>query len=249
MILDLGTYRHKQATSIGSMLLPVRAFSRGNLAANHYLRQRMIERTGWRSRLPGCFAGMTAPFGVHPKDEQRAERMFHLAMREGATTEQIVREATRWLKTQGVTDEGIARQIQRIKKFSANPMRKSRLESAWLITWEGTNPPNDQRKRVASILSGRTSSERVREYVEQLHVDLLYSLREKLSYARNRKANPYPAEFVRIDGVQWGGRITCGHNPHLAARKVKNLRIVKTAQGGEILQWEEVPIQKKHPWL
>jgi len=164
---------------------------------------------------------MTAPFGVHPKDEQRAEWMFHLAMREGATTEQIVREATRWLKTQGVTDESVARQIQRIKKFSANPMRKSRLESAWLITWEGTNPPKDQRKRVVSILSGRTSSERVREYVEQLHVDLLYSLHEKMTYARNRKANPYPAEFVRIDGVQWAGRITCGHNPHLAARKAK----------------------------
>lgn len=209
----------------------------------------MTERAEWRSRIPGCFAGMTAPFGVHPKDEERAEKMFHLAMREGATTEQVVREGTRWLKSQGVTNEVIARQIKRIKKFGANPLRKLTLGSAWLITWEGTNPPKAQRKRIVSVLSGRTSSERVREYVEQLHIDLLYSLHEKFTYARNRKANPYPAEFVRIDGVQWGGRITCGHNPHLVARKVKNLRIVRGVQGVERLEWEEVPIPKKHPWL
>jgi hypothetical protein len=35
----------------------------------------------------------------------------------------------------------------------------------------------------------------------------------------------------------------------LAARKVKNLRIVKTAESVESLEWEELPIPKKHPWL
>lgn len=187
---------------------------------------------------------MTAPFGVHPHDEQRAEKMFHLAMREGATTDQIVLEATRWLKSQGVARDAIAREVKRIKRFSANPFRKLSLGSAWLITWEGTNPPKAQRKRVVSVLSGRTSSEKVREHVEQLHVDLLYSLHEKVTYARDRKANPYPAEFVRIDGVQWSGRMTCGHNPHLVARKVKNLRIVQNAQGAEKLEWQELPSWK-----
>lgn len=209
----------------------------------------MTERAGWRSRIPGCFAGMTAPFGVHPKDEERAEKMFHLAMREGATTDQVVKEATRWLKSQGVTNDAVARQIRRIKRFGANPLRKFALGSAWLITWEGTNPPKDQRKRVVSVLSGRMSSEKVREYVERLHVELLYSLHEKMTYARDRKGNPYPAEFVRIDGVEWGGRITCGHNLHLVARKVKNLKIVHGAQDVERLEWEELPIPKKHPWL
>ena len=212
------------------------------------VRQHMTKQNEWKFRIPGCFAGMTSPFGVHPKDEQRAEKMFHLAMRVGATTEQIVQEATRWLKSQGVTNEGIARQVQRIKRFGANHMRKSRLGSAWLITWEGTNPPKDQRKRVVAILSGRASSERVREYVEQLHIEILYSLHEKVTYARNRKANPYPAEFIRIDGVQWVWRITCGHNPHLVARKVKNLKFVETALDIESLQWEELPIPKRHPW-
>jgi hypothetical protein len=209
----------------------------------------MTERTGWKSRIPGCFAGMTAPFGVHPKDEERAEKMFYLAMRGGATTDQVVREATRWLKSQGVTNALITRETKKIKRFGANPFRKLTLGSAWLITWEGTNPPKAQRKRVVSVLSGRTSSERVREHVEQLHVELLYSLHEKVTYARDRKANPYPAEFVRLDGVQWGGRITCGHNPHLVARKVKTLRIVRGVQGVERLEWEELPIPKKHPWL
>jgi len=209
----------------------------------------MIGQGNWKSRIPGCFAAMTAPFGVHPHDERRAEKMFHLAMREGATIDQIVREATRWLKGQGVASEAIAREVNRIRRFEANPLRKLSLGSAWLITWEGTNAPKAQRKRVVSVLSGRTSSEKVREHVEQLHVDLLYSLHEKVTYARDRKANPYPAEFVRIDGVQWAGRITCGHNPHFVARKVKNLRIVQSAQGAEELEWHELPIPKRHPWL
>lgn len=204
------------------------------------VRQRMTEPHGWKSRIPGCFAGMTAPFGGHPKDQQRAVKMFHLAMREGATTDNVIKEAIRWLKDQGVSKEAIEREVKRIRAFAPNPLRKLSLGSAWLITWEGTDPPKPQSKRIVSVLSGRTSSEKVREYVEQLHVELLYSLHEKVTYARNRKANPYPAEFVRIDGIQWGGRITCGHNPHLLARKVKNLKVIHAAQGGQTLEWQEV---------
>ena len=190
---------------------------------------------------------MTAPFGVHPKDHERAEQMFHHAMRAGATTEDVVVEASRWLRSQGVAKDAIAREVKRIRKFSPNPLQKISIGSAWLITWEGTNSPQSQADKIVSILSGRSSCEKVREHIQQLHVDLLYSLHEKVTYARKHKSNPYPAEYFRINGVQWSGRITCGRNPHLLARKVKGLKVICDKEEQASLEWKELPIPQSLP--
>ena len=201
----------------------------------------------WKKKVPGCFAGMTAPFGSHPNDHKRAVQMLRLALREGATFSAVIREAKRWLKQQGVTKEGIEAQVGIIKRFHPNPFPKRKLGAAWLITWEGTSPPKRQSERIVSILGYRVSSSRILEYVEQIYVDHLYSLHEKMSYARHRTDNPYPAEYHRINGVQWGGRITCGHNPHLLARMVKNLTLSEGTRGEDVLSWEEIPVPKSLP--
>jgi len=190
---------------------------------------------------------MTAPFGVHPKDHERAKSMLHLALREGASFKAVIREARRWLKQQGSNKEYIEEEVQRVKRFHPNPFLKATLGAAWLVTWEGTSPPKRQSERIVSILNFRASSQRVLLQLEQLYIDRLYSLPEKMAYARHRADNPYPAEYGQVNGIQWGGRITCGHNPFLLARPVKNLVLHEDHNGEEVLTWDEIPGPKSLP--
>jgi len=212
-----------------------------------YVKLGVLSMAIWKSKVPGCFAGMTAPFGSHPNDHKRAEKMLRLALREGTTFEGVIREAKWWLKQQGATKEMIQEQVERIKRFQPNPFLKRKLGAAWLVTWEGTSPPKRQSERIVSIFGCRVSSGRILEHVEQLYVDRLYSLHEKIAYARRRSDNPYPAKYVSVNGAQWTGRITCGHNPFLLARPVKNLNLYEGANGEEVLTWDEIPVPKSLP--
>ena len=201
----------------------------------------------WKNKVPGCFAGLTAPFGVHPRDHERAEKMLHLALREAVTFNHVIREARRWLKQQNVTNEMVEEQIERIRRFQPNPFRKRKLGSAWLVTWEGMSPPQRQRDRIVSILGYRISGGRMLEHVEQLYVDRFYSLHEKIIYTRHKAKNPYPAENIKINGFPWEGRIICGHDPFLLARPVKNLMLHEGAGGEDVLTWDEIPIPTTLP--
>jgi hypothetical protein len=103
-----------------------------------------------------------------------------------------------------------------------------RSKSAWLVTWDGTNPPEE---RVVAIFNHRLGDERVRELVEHLYVVLTpHSAEEKLRYAKQVRSNPYPAELNHFS------RICCGHNPWLHARRVTDLAI----SDGH-LTWTEPP--------
>jgi len=64
---------------------------------------------------------------------------------------------------------------------------------------------------------------------------------ESLAGARNKRGNPYPAEFESIDGIRWQGSIHCGHNPSLHARLVHNLRVVVHDDGSLATTWDERP--------
>jgi hypothetical protein len=108
----------------------------------------------------------------------------------------------------------------------------------WLITWEFV----DNEEEIAAILNYRLSAEMVKRFVELLYVNKQFTLSERLEYAKNRKNNTYLAEFERIKGVQWQGRINCGHNPWLCARLVDNLHIEIDNEGNEILRWDERPV-------
>lgn len=61
-----------------------------------------------------------------------------------------------------------------------------------------------------------------------------------LPTARNKKLNPYPAHFSKINGITWLGRIYCGHNPYLFARKVDKLKVKVGENGKEIITWKEI---------
>lgn len=96
---------------------------------------------------------------------------------------------------------------------------------AWLVTWEWAANHAKRDPKVAAVLRPQLSGKRVREFVEFLYGQSEYSLRERVNWTLNPKANPYPAQFGSIGGVPWEGEIICGAHPFLRARLVGNLVI------------------------
>jgi hypothetical protein len=69
-------------------------------------------------------------------------------------------------------------------------------------------------------------------------------LSEQLEYANNRRFNPYPAQLLPRQGINFGDRLHCGHNPFLFARLVNNLRQVGDSDDEESFVWDERPLPK-----
>ena len=115
---------------------------------------------------------------------------------------------------------------------------KQRGLKAWLVTWEWIGDHAKPQNKIADVFDPRVPAEKVRQLVELLyHRDA--SLSEKISWRLRKRRQVYPAEFTRLEGVQWTGEIICGHNPWLRARLVDNL-IIETAEGGkETASWDD----------
>lgn len=192
--------------------------------------------TTWQSLVPGAFAGMTAPFGVHPNDRERALKMFRLALRQGATLTDVVTEAAEYLRKAGCTDQWIEREADRIKSFRSCPFNKPRSTRSWLITLDENGV-----SEIITIMKVQRSARFVLKYVEQYYISRFYSIQEKLAYSIHSKNNPYRAVFEEVNGRQYIGRIRCGENPAIYARHVKNLWI-DTSSGVDILKWDEEDI-------
>ncbi len=117
---------------------------------------------------------------------------------------------------------------------------------AWLITWKITAPSGSD-NTIVSILSSRLSPDSVKDYVERIYIDKCFSFSERLSIVRNKKNNPYPAEFPKLPplpkgpGGRFTGQVTCGHNPHLFARPVSDIKVRRNENGDEELTWTEPP--------
>ena len=120
--------------------------------------------------------------------------------------------------------------------------------SAWLLTWEfGPGRQRSARDRIAAILNPRWSSDRILRIVEVLHNAKNYSLTEQAGYANTYAFNPYPAEYLRVNGVRHLGFITCGHSPWLYARLVTDLKI-QGPRGKELVTWTESKPQGPPGW-
>jgi hypothetical protein len=100
---------------------------------------------------------------------------------------------------------------------------KRRGRKAWLVTWEWSGDHARREPQVVTIYRPQLSGERVGELVEALYTQLEYTLRERITWTLDPKANPYRAQFGTLGGVTWPGDITCGHNPWLHARLVDDL--------------------------
>ncbi len=116
-------------------------------------------------------------------------------------------------------------------------MKAQRKFKAWLITWEWIGQHAKRPDKVAEILDPRLPPERVRQILELLyHRDAL--LGEKISWRLRKQRQPYPAEFVKVEGLPWSGQIHCGHNPWLFARLVDDLQVVRDDNGNEKATWK-----------
>ena len=100
---------------------------------------------------------------------------------------------------------------------------------AWLITWEGTNPP----ERLVAILHWRTSEKCIPVIVELLYALQGASVEELAEQARTPTSNPYRVT-EDVNGF------SCGHNPHLYARLVDKLKMERDAEtGAQTISWTE----------
>jgi len=117
-------------------------------------------------------------------------------------------------------------------------MKKQKGLSAWLVTWELSGAHAKRDDKVAEILDPRIQPERVRQIVELLyHRDS--ALSEKIRWRLRRQDQPYPAEFLTLEGVEWFGEIICGHNPWLRARLVDDLIVQADVDGKETATWKD----------
>ena len=107
-------------------------------------------------------------------------------------------------------------------------------ERAWLITSESAT---DNDKEVILVLSGDMETERVRWFVQELHIARTASDPEKLdSGLRRRVACPAKQSRTTSGHVH----IVCGHNPYLLARLVEGLSLRQDEDGIERLDWTEL---------
>ena len=172
------------------------------------------KKPDWRNYLRGGFAYMDAPFAVHALDEARARKMFFAAMRENVTIDDIKQAAQEYLEERTWNRDAIPSQIKRVERFVKSIKATKKKKSAWLIRWETMGEPLSYDDQIIAIRDGRTSSEKIKEYVEQYYISAHYSLAEKMHYSSHPKDNPYPAEYASHPrGSRWLARITCGSTP------------------------------------
>lgn len=116
-------------------------------------------------------------------------------------------------------------------------MSKAKGLKAWLITWQWCGDharPDDDN---VEILSPRLSPERVREFTELIY-HRTSSPSEKISWRLRKEGQVYPAaEFAIVEGIPYHGWITCGNNPFVTARRVKDLSVSADANGRQVLTW------------
>ena len=72
----------------------------------------------WERLMKGAFAGMTAPFAVHPADRERAKRSVTLAGQSGVTLEEYVSAAQRHLDTVQGWPTDVNKQLTSVRNFA-----------------------------------------------------------------------------------------------------------------------------------
>jgi len=200
----------------------------------------------WRKQIPGCFAGQTAPFGGHPYDRRRAESMFNAAMCQGASWAEVKSAIEDYLRTRLNTAASLREEMRRVGRFRPNPFLNRRLGSAWLVTLDNAIGPCHETCQVLSVLNYRRSPDQVRKFVEQLYINRFFDPWAQLTVARHRKANSYQAEFLKINGVRWEGRIICGNGPYVIARPVHNVQVSDESRPSS-LTWQELEVPDSLP--
>ncbi len=166
--------------------------------------------------------------------------MFFLAKNEGIALQEILDEAKLFLDKQNLKTDFVNQQLERIIAFYRSIKFQRKKKCAWLIYWESSERTlsNDN---IIAILDSRKSDKFVRDFILQHYISKYTSLAEKIYYSSHLKDFPYQVVFEKIQDVPWVGMMTCGHNPFIVARIVKNLTLSISDDGSEMLHWENMP--------
>ena len=115
--------------------------------------------------------------------------------------------------------------------------------NAWLITWEWHGEHAKRKKTLVGIISSRRGEKFIADFVEQAYLMEMSTIEEIVRWANRKKDRPYKVKKVEIiNNVPHGDRITCGHNPHIYARIVTDLKVVSDLDNKiEKLSWKEPP--------
>lgn len=110
---------------------------------------------------------------------------------------------------------------------------------AWLITWEGVDSAMerediDDNHNIAAIINPKFDILDIKNVVELIYGCGHFTNFEKFTIFVDEDKRPYKADLHE-------NRITCGHNPHLYARIVKNLHVIDSEENseGKLVKWDE----------
>lgn len=70
----------------------------------------------WQKQIPGCFAGMTALFAVHPNDEKQARAMMNTMQKQGVSWSEAEEAIRDYLAAQNVTQDEMRKQMQGVEE-------------------------------------------------------------------------------------------------------------------------------------
>lgn len=128
-----------------------------------------------------------------------------------------------------------------------------RSRKAWYIRWESVGGHAHVAQPFVALLPSRTGAKHIRRLLEVLYAEHSYTATEQLR--QFSRATPAPC---RVENPIWWPAPTgpgsapseremvIGHNPHLVATLVMNVRITTDAAGGETVRYDELPTP---PWV
>lgn len=196
----------------------------------------------WQQLLKGGFCFGLAHFACHPLDRQRAEEMFYKTKVNNVDLKQVLKETKHYLKSKNCSKQDIVEKVREVEDFY-NRMNKKEVkkkDSAWLITWEDKNSNTFSTKNIISIRDARISGDRIADFIEQYYISTHYATKDKFYFSSRLKLNPYPAIYSKTKGgVPYMGSLTCGDNPYIHARLVKNLKMFYNGIE-EKFEWDDI---------
>jgi len=119
---------------------------------------------------------------------------------------------------------------------------------AWLVRWEWSGSHARKDNPIIAVLSPQLSEKEVAKFVERFYAARMYTPAEMLTFMRDPRLNSYrathgTATIIQESGeaipVPYSGQIFCGHNPHIVATQVRDLRSSEKVPG---LTWIELPV-------
>lgn len=172
--------------------------------------------------------------------------MFFVATRAGASKEDILGEAQRYLlEVRGIPVNAAEEQLNRVTSFLRRYALTYEAKQAWLVFWNRSdslviNATSD----LVQALDPRISERRIYEFLEFYYRAVEYTPCELLYYATRPSKNPYRAEVNKPSDRQ-PLSYTCGHDPWLEARYCRQVRIWNIEGGGTKVCWDMNDLSSK----